>query len=288
MPRVFRLFVLVLVVGVVTACTGSGATTTQGQEPTTTSGQVSTTSGPEATATSGPEPTTTTVVRPARFSSADLTPGEQGLYVYEASEGTTVEYVLFVPASHDIDREWPVIVSFHGFLGFDDSLAAVMRQNPAAWVDDLSAFPFVVVAPRAPDGLWSQLHGPMAELLEMLRVELSLDLDAVFLTGLSAGTPGVWDWATSEPDRFAGIAAVAGGAPTVDLCVLRGVPIWVGHGGADSVLPIEDARGVVATLESCGNTRVEFVVFEGADHHESIADAYAGPDLYDWMTSHIP
>jgi predicted peptidase len=202
-----------------------------------------------------------------------------------------IEYLLYLPEDYDDDRAWPLILSLHGFLGTDQTLGleSVRTQTPVAWVDLNVEFPFVVVAPKA-KGLWSQFHEPMDELFEVLGDSLSIDGEAQFLTGLSAGAPGVWLWALARPDLFAGIAPVAGSLTSVpeDICLLSNLPIWLAHGEADSEIQVGWFVALIEALEECGSTVVRFTDYASLGHFESISTAYAGPDLYEWMLEQVP
>ncbi len=250
------------------------------------------------TTSAAPVPTTeapTTTETPAAFSPDSIDPGQMQAYSFVSGSGLEIDYLLYLPEDYDDDRAWPLILSLHGFLGTDQTLESVRTKNPVAWVDPDVEFPFVLVAPKAPDGPWSQLHEPMDELFDVLGDSLSIEPEALFLTGLSAGAVGVWEWALARPERFAGIAPVAGGpaispdAPIPeDLCRLVDLPVWVAHGEADEHLPLESIAAVVTALEECGSTSVRFTTYEDLKHIESIATAYAGPDLYQWMLEQVP
>lgn len=85
---------------------------------------------------------------------------------------------------------------------------------------------------------------------------------------------------------------VAGGSGNVDvfsdLCRIADLPVWVAHSEDDANVPISGDAEIVAGLESCGSTSVEFVTFQGLDHGQSIRFSYAGPDLYQWMLEQVP
>jgi predicted peptidase len=223
-----------------------------------------------------------------------MNPGQQQAYSFVSGDGIEIEYLLFVPEDYEESRAWPLILSLHGFLGADPTLESVRDQNPLAWVDPNVEFPFVLVAPKAPDGPWSQYHEPMDELFDALGDSLSIDPEALFITGLSAGSLGTYQWALARPDRFAGMAVIAGGVPSTgnlvpeDICRLVDLPIWVAHSEADEVVPIASDTAIVAELEECGSTAVRFTAYEELRHAESISTAYAGPDLYEWMLEQVP
>jgi predicted peptidase len=276
-----RLFSVLVVVGLVAAACGDGTSTT--------------TAAARSAATAIP-PTTSpiTTESPAAFNRDSMEPGQQSAYSFVSGSGVEIEYLLYVPQDYDDSRSWPLILSLHGFLGRDQTLDSVRTKNPLEWIDPEAEFPFILIAPKAPDGLWSLYHEPMDELFEVLGESLSINSEALFLTGLSAGAVGVWQWALARPDRFAGIAPIAGGpsmspddAIPEDVCRLADVPMWVAHGEADEHLPIESITGVVAALQGCGSTVVHFTVYEDLKHLDSIRTAYAGPDLYEWMLEQV-
>jgi predicted peptidase len=224
-----------------------------------------------------------------------MKPGQQEAYSFVSSSGVEIEYLLFVPEGYE-DGALPSILFLHGFLGHvDPTLELVRAQNPLTWIDLSVEFPFVVVAPLGPSGLWSQYHEPMDELFDVLGEAMSLDPEARFLTGLSAGTIGTWQWALARPDQFAGIAPIAGGGSMSggvvvpeDICRLVDLPIWIAHSEADEEVPMDSDAATVAELEECGSTVVRFTAYEDLGHIESLSAAYAGPDLYAWMLEQVP
>lgn len=107
----------------------------------------------------------------------------------------------------------------------------------------------------------------MEELIAFLGESISIDPDAQFLTGLSAGAVGAWQWALAFPDRFAGMA-INSGTPSLnrndplpeDICLLKDLPIWIALSEADQhVQPMEPNRQVVMALEECGSTVVSLL-----------------------------
>ncbi|UCD97447.1 MAG: hypothetical protein JSV42_10745 [Chloroflexota bacterium] len=241
---------------------------------------------PTATATATELPATP----PGPFSIELIAPGQEKAFSFQSSSGEEIQYWFYLPENYAGNQEWPLLISLHGFLGFDSSLEKVRGQYPPAWVSPDTEFPFIVIAPQAPSGSWAKYHQPMEELIQTLSEYISIDPDAHFLTGLSAGTIGVWQWALAYPDRFKGIAPIAGGLsmnpgdPVLDtICELEDLPVWVAHSEGDQHVPIGVSREVVAALEACGNSLVRFTIYPDLNHMDSISRAYAGPELYDWM-----
>lgn len=225
------------------------------------------------------------------FSTGSIRPGQQKAFSFQASSGDEITFWLHLPEEYDESQAWPLILSLHGFLGFEPSLERVLEQSPVGYVRPDVEFPFIVIAPQAADGPWAIYHEPMEELIAFLGESISIDPDAQFLTGLSAGAVGAWQWALTFPDRFAGMA-INSGTPSLnpndpvpkDICLLKDLPIWIALSDADQhVLPMEPNRQVVMALEECGSTVINLTVYSDLSHAEAISTAYEGPELYEWM-----
>lgn len=235
------------------------------------------------------EPQPTTLVP---FAAGSIRPGQQLAYSFQSTSGEVIHYWLYIPDNYDVSRSWPLIISLHGFLGSEPSLERVRQQSPTAFVGSEIGFPFIMISPQGPDGPWDSYHEPMEELIGLLGESLTIDSEAQFLTGLSAGAVGAWQWALAFPDRFTGLALIAGSpsSPLFELdpeatCMLRDLPIWIGHSEADEYVPIESTRAAVNALEACESTKVTFTKYTELNHSESFATAFGGPELYEWMLS---
>lgn len=245
-------------------------------------------SQPAPIETATPTESTPTPVSP--FTGGSIGSGQQEAYSFQSSSGEEIIFWLYLPEEYDGSQTWPLILSLHGFLGFEPSLERVRGQSPPAYIGPDVEFPFIVISPQAPSGSWALYHEPMDELIELLGESLSIDPDAQFITGLSAGAIGAWQWALAFPDRFNGLAPIAGGHSfnpndpvSENICLLKDLPVWVAHSEADREVSIESNRAVVMALEECGSTVTHFTAYTDLNHADSISMAYAGPELYDWM-----
>ena len=123
-------------------------------------------------------------------------------------------------------------------------------------------------------------------LLDEIQANFAVDTKRIILTGVSAGGEGTWEIGLRYPNRFAGLVPVMGyyGYPfTVpsNICDLKNVPIWAFHGAKDELIPLDAEEGLVNALKACGGN-IQFTIFPNGNH--GIEDeAYATPDLYEWM-----
>jgi predicted peptidase len=206
----------------------------------------------------------------------------------------TVElnYLLYLPSDYGRDphREFPLILFLHGSGERGSDLEILKRQPLPKTLDRQKDFPFIVLSPQLPlaMGNWSDLIDPVKALLDQIQAAYSVDTQRVYLTGLSMGGFGAWEFALHYPQRFAAIVPIAGGyrfqshAIPENICDLKDLPVWVFHGAQDAnVLPAQSEE-MVRALEACGGN-VRFTLYPDGDHSASWTRAYADPALYTWL-----
>ncbi|MFN0149529.1 MAG: prolyl oligopeptidase family serine peptidase [bacterium] len=215
-------------------------------------------------------------------------------------------YQVFVPASYDPARSWPVILFLHGSgeRGGDG-----LRQTQAGLGNairfDPERFPFLVVFPQAPaDSVWLGAPARAAiAALDTTLAEYNADRDRVILTGLSMGGYGAWHLAWQSPERFAAIVAICGGVvPSPTSKVVRrapetigasdpyafvarrvaAVPAWIFHGADDPVVPVTESRELVRALRDAG-ADPRYTEYAGVGHG-SWEPAYADTALWRWVS----
>lgn len=237
---------------------------------------------------------TPTIISPTSFPAikAESNKSGQHPYSYLTSSGEEVRFLLYLPDNFDSQEEWPLIFFLHGNGGTGYNIEKIVKENGLPEkLETEKDFPFVVISPQLPSGLWPSYIDPMDELLTHISETIAVDTNRLYLTGLSRGAYGVWNYALKYPDHFAAIAPVAGGAslssnPVPDsICTLKDLPIWAFHGEADTVVSIDLDIAVVTALESCGGD-IEFTIYPNADHPDTWKIAYADPALYEWFLSH--
>ncbi len=121
-------------------------------------------------------------------------------------------------------------------------------------------------------------------MLDELIASLPVDIDRVYLTGLSMGGFATWGWAVETPERFAAIAPICGGWDPVDAPKLKKLPIWAFHGADDDVIDITDGQDMVDAVQAAGGN-VKFTIYPDGGH-DVWTETYANPALYEWLLQH--
>jgi predicted peptidase len=216
-------------------------------------------------------------------------------------------YQVFVPDGWTSRRTWPVVLFLHGSGERGDDNARQLSQGLPPWLREHGAnFPALVVMPQAPAGsYWNGVSERMAmRALADSVAEFRGDRRRLYLTGLSMGGYGVWQFAIDHPGVFAAAAPICGAlGPISDEPALHvlgvppgadpyawvaahigALPVWIFHGAADDVVPPGDDRRLYATLQARG-AEAHYTEFPGVNHG-SWVPAYATPELWPWMFAH--
>ncbi|MEZ6122519.1 MAG: alpha/beta hydrolase-fold protein [Planctomycetaceae bacterium] len=217
-------------------------------------------------------------------------------------DGQKISYRLLSPATLKDGQTWPLVVFLHGAgeRGTDNTAQLKYLPEQLAQPQWRQRFPcFVLALQCQPDARWIETDWSLKEphiqpeqpgtqmqaLMQVLDTTLKsapVDLNRIYLTGLSMGGFGTWDLAMRRPEMFAAVAPVCGGTDDSKVAVLKNVPVWVTHGSADTVVDPVRSRGAVEKLREAGG-HVTYVELPGVGHN-SWTPAYTDNDgLLPWM-----
>lgn len=214
-------------------------------------------------------------------------------------DGQPHRYVVYVPANA-ASKGLPIILALHGsgergadgLAPTDVGLGHAIRLHP-------ERFPALVVFPQVPAGSnWLDNRRLALATLASAQREFGADPKRVYAVGLSMGGHGTWALAHDDPGRFAAIVVVCGfvgplhgfpgimpaGQPDPDAALAHSIaalPVWIVHGDADPVVPVNDSRQMAAELKALGGD-VHYKELPGVGHN-AWDDAFADPELPLWL-----
>ncbi len=196
------------------------------------------------------------------------------------------KYLMHVPDNEELmqDGLLPLIVFLHGAGERGNNIELVKVHGPPKIVDKQVKFPFAVLSPQCRESeRWDPVTLDL--LLDEIIREHPVDPSRIYLTGLSMGGKGTWDWALYTPERFAAIAPICGWGERFMAHKLKDLPVWVFHGAVDRVVPVQESSDLVNALMANGNQQVKYTVYPKANH-DSWTETYNNPELYEWFLSH--
>ena len=200
-------------------------------------------------------------------------------------------YVIYTPPGFDRRQTYPLVLFLHGSgeLGTDNQkqmkvgLGPALREEPAR-CPAIVLFPQAESKARVPIEVWAPNQPDGARALAILKraeVEYKLDLDRIYLTGISMGGIGSWRQAAADPKRWAAVVPICGGGNSAHADRLINLPIWCFHGGADFVVPTAFSRQMIQAIEKAGG-KPKYTEYAGVGH-DSWNQAYREPDLWRWL-----
>jgi predicted peptidase len=204
-----------------------------------------------------------------------------------------LSYLLFLPQGYaESEQRWPLMLFLHGAGERGADISKVTTHGPAKRVKTHPEFPFILVSPQCPeDEIWSR--DVLLGLLDDVTKNYKVDLERVYLTGLSMGGYGTWDLGMSHPEKFAAIVPICGGGDYITMLLasrdkpemLKTLGIWAFHGAKDPVVPLSESERMVDFAKKQGVKDVKLTVYPEA-MHDAWTETYDNPEVYKWLLEH--
>jgi predicted peptidase len=121
------------------------------------------------------------------------------------------------------------------------------------------------------------------ELIEKVISENSIDTSRIYITGLSMGGFGTWEFIARKPDLFAAAIPMAGYSDPNQIKNIKQIPIWIFHGNKDKWNPVEGSRNMYSKLSEA-NADVKYTEYN-LGHGDTFKSAFKEPELIPWMFS---
>jgi len=180
-------------------------------------------------------------------------------------DGERVPFRLFVPAGLDASQRHPLVVALHG-AGGDEN--AFMERYQGLYKKEAQARGYLAAAVNG-RGPYTGYRGPAAQdvldVADLVERLWPVDADRVYLMGHSMGGMGTVLVGFDHADRFAALAPIAGFGQASQLAKDPGMPIFLGQGERDALVPVEAARAFHEAAKNEGRT-VVYVEKAGVDH----------------------
>ena len=204
-------------------------------------------------------------------------------YTAEVTKKYSYHYLKYLPEGYDGKKPFPLLLFLHGAGERGSDLEKVTTHSPPKLIKQGKKFPFIVISPQCKKNSWWDANALDAMLDQIIKTH-AVDESRVYCTGLSMGGFGTWSLGGINPDRFAAFAPICGGGRWSDAFQMWKKPVWVFHGDADKVVPLEESERMVKALRQRGG-KPKFTIYKGVNH-DSWTETYNNPKLYQWFLSH--
>lgn len=197
--------------------------------------------------------------------------------------GQPRRYVLYVPREYEPGKPWPLVVFLHGMgergshglAQTEVGIGTAVRLHP-------ERFPCLVVMPQCPDNVtWLKATEDIDTCIKDTRQNYNVDPRRIYLTGLSMGGFGAWQYGAENVDRFAAIMPICGGGKPDDAPSLARVPIWAFHGAKDKTVRPDQSRRMVKAVKKAGGD-IRYTEYPDLPHN-SWDRAYGEKEAIEWL-----
>ncbi len=208
-------------------------------------------------------------------------------FLFENPHGQNLPYLKYTPKELPEDG-YPLIVFMHGFgeRGPSDGsqVEKIANYGLPKSIAGGKDYPCMIVAPQCPDdNFWPSFMESLNRFLDHVIAENPININRIYLTGMSMGGSATWTWAMGRPDRFAAIAPVCGEGISWYGDVLANLPIWAFHGDIDQRVLPHTSLDMVSRINKCGG-HAKLTILTCVKHN---AWDYAYTDeLIEWLLSH--
>ena len=227
---------------------------------------------------------------------ADLGPGVQTPRP-KGTTASTLGYYEYLPPTYGLGAS-PLMVFLHGIAEGGDGttqLPRVLNNGPPKLIAGgkwPSARPFVVLSPQHPDTTSCFTATEIRDFIAYALAHYTVDPKRVYLTGLSCGAIGAWNYLGTDQSKVAAAVLIAGdgnGAWAQAGCNLGQVALWAFHGDADPTVNVSGTTTPINNLltkcPSPPRLETKMTIYPGVGHDSwtRTYDLSAGHDIYTWM-----
>jgi predicted peptidase len=226
-----------------------------------------------------------------------------------AVKGQMYGYLEHLPEGYstDICGKKPLLIFLHGIgekgYGDTNSLKLLYRHGPPKLISlktwkAISGDRFIVIAPQCQANFFNPDN--LRKFIDYIKVTYNVDTERVYLTGLSAGAFGIWNYLYKYQDQISAAIPICGNGNSVTLDTARNklmakIPIWAFHGDKDATVTYKGSVNPVNRLNAVGGKN-KVTIYSGVGHdswsrtydlsgQKAYAATYSPYDMsiYDWL-----
>ena len=223
--------------------------------------------------------------------------------VYKDSLNHKMPYRLLSPIEVKSGETYPLVIFLHGSGERGNDNISQLEHGADLFADtaNLEKYPAFVLFPQCKDKTWTKDVGqktfmPGAKTPPISKAEITLmslinniisshpiDVDRIYIIGLSMGGIATYDLVCRYPGMFAAAIPICGAVNPERLSSAKGVNFLIFHGEDDEEVPIICGREAYKALEEVG-ANVQYVEFPGVGH-ECWDCAFEYPQFLPWLFS---
>lgn len=198
------------------------------------------------------------------------------------------DFRIIAPDGASSSNKRPLIISLHGDATSNSDAYKATACLVQPGVEDLNAY---IISPSSKGFLWYDApnQNQILALLDLVKSNLHIDETKVVITGYSDGGNGSWFFAQYYSSSFSASIPMASSynpINTNNVVQKINIPMYVIHGSADSLFPVEITEGYVNETNAAGSD-IDFVIADGLIHTAPCDYVSYLQDAGTWLTTDV-
>ena len=212
--------------------------------------------------------------------------------IFTNNKGNTLLYRLLKPLDYDPTKKYPLVVSLP--YGGQPATDMIKQIEGAVAAELLSTdvnrkkYPAFIFIPHCPPGSgwggipnYPSVDSLVLDAISSLDNLFGIDVKRRYVTGISRGGYGTWNFICKRPDMFAAAIPVCGGGDSALASKAATVAVWAFHGKNDKNVPVSGSRNMISALERAGS-HPKYSEFPDEGHNIWYKVSIT-PGLWDWL-----
>lgn len=184
--------------------------------------------------------------------------------IFTNNKGNILLYRLLKPLDYDPAKKYPLVVSLP--YGGQPATDMIKQIEGAVAAELLSTdvnrkkYPAFIFIPHCPPGSgwggipnYPSVDSLVLDAISSLDNLFGIDVKRRYVTGISRGGYGTWNFICKRPDMFAAAIPVCGGGDPAFASNAATVAVWAFHGKNDKNVPVSGSRDMISALERAGS-----------------------------------
>ncbi len=192
-----------------------------------------------------------------------------------------LRYKVAYPNEFDVNKKYPVLFFMHGAGERGEDLDNIDTYGVFREIKEGREFEFICVAPQCEQELvWFEKLPVVKEFVLHISTLKFVDINKIFLTGISMGGYMSWQLLMSLPDVFKKAVVFCGGGMYWNARRIK-ASVWAFHGLKDKTVYVEESIKMVHCINATGG-KAKLTILEHAEHN-CWTEIYRGKEIYQWF-----
>ncbi len=219
---------------------------------------------------------------------------------HSVAENRTVLYLLYRPEEllKYPTKKYPILIFLggNGELATQGNINLIRNGSIPEYLEKGNKVEMIVMSIQHIHATWNVKM--IDEGLTHAIASYPVDTKKVYMTGMSGGGYGTWNYAVAYPSRLTAIVPISGGGNKSKTCLLSAVPVYAFHNKIDNTVSTSNSINMVNGINLCPPlVNAKLLLFPDTGHNcwrrvynRNHSDWTKSPttervDIYAWMLS---